>query len=213
MDVNLSRGSLAGVRSVGKRNWSSSPGHTEGGDGTGRKGGGEVTVRRHRLGRRDGKTVIEHLTEWLEDGIVETYIGKCNWGPENEHDGSKEGSLNVTNVSDEDMTQARWVAGVTLTRSWDRLNQLGVVTETTTTCLPNPLPPDFSIEDHLFECLERLKCWLSSVQEIHTSTFTEFLRTHFRSRWTEGRNGSSAPPAFILVGTLSKRRRVYGDGD
>ena len=120
-----------------------------------------------RLGRRDGKTIVEGLADWLENGIAESYIGSCSWGPENEHGGSKEGSLNVTNLSDEDMTQARRSAGETRSRSWERLHHLGVVTETTTVCLPNLLSPDFSIEDHLFECLEWLKCWLSVVQEIH----------------------------------------------
>ena len=94
------------------------------------------------------------------------------------------------------MTQARWVSDETLSRSWERLHQLGVVTETTTACLPNPHPSDFSIEDHLFECLDRIKCWLSAAQEIQTSMFTEFLRAHFRSRWAEGRNGPSPSPCI-----------------
>ena len=92
-----------------------------------------------RLGRSDGKTAVEHLMECLEDGMVESYIGNCLWGPENEHSGSKKGALNLTNLSDEDMTQVRWAAGETLSRSWERLHKLGVVTETTTVCLPNPL--------------------------------------------------------------------------
>ena len=84
---------------------------------------------------------------------------------------------------------------------------IGVVTETTTACLPNPLPMDFLIEDHLFECLERLKCWLSAVQEIHTSSFTEFLRDHFRSRWTEGRDGTSPPPCIHPPRELIKSKK------
>ena len=85
-----------------------------------------------RLGRRDGGTAVEQLTEWLEDGMVESYIGRCIWGPENEHGGSHKGALNVTHLSDEDMTQARWAAGKTLSRSWRQLHQLGAVAETTT---------------------------------------------------------------------------------
>ena len=160
-----------------------------------------------RLGRRDGGTAVKQLTEWLEDGMVESYIGSCIWGPENVHDGLHKGALNVTNLSDEDMTQARWAAGKTLSRSWRQLHQLGAVAETTTACLPNPLPPNFLIEDHLFECLERLKCWLSAVQEIHTNSFTEFLRAHFRSRWTEGRDGTSPPPCIHPPRELSKAKR------
>ena len=102
----------------------------------------------------------------------------------------------MTNLSDEEMTQARWAAGDTLSRSWERLHQLGVVTETTTACLPNPPPPDLSIEDHLFECLDRLRYWLSAVQEIHASTFTEFLSAHFQARWSESRNGPTSPPCI-----------------
>ena len=106
-----------------------------------------------RLGRRDGGTTVEQLTEWLEDGMVESYIGSCIWDPENEHGGSHKGALNVTNLSDEDMKQAMWVTGKTLIRSWRQLHPLGtVVAETTTVCLPNPLSLDFLIEDHLFEC-------------------------------------------------------------
>ena len=74
-----------------------------------------------RLGRRDGETAVEQLREWLEDGMVESYIGSCIWGPENEHGGSNKGALNVTNLSDEDMTQARWEAVETLSRGWRRL--------------------------------------------------------------------------------------------
>ena len=145
--------------------------------------------------------------------MVESYIGSCIWNPENEHDGSHKGVLNVTNLSDEDMTQARWVAGKTLSRRWRQLHQLGVVVETTTACFPNPLPLDFLIEDHLFECLERLKCWLSVVQGIHTSSFTEFLRSHFRVRWTKVEMGHLPPHVFILRGSSAKRRGAHGDGD
>ena len=91
-----------------------------------------------RLGRRDGKTTVEHLTEWFEDDMVESYIGNCIWSPENEHGGSEKGVLNVTNLSDEDMTQERWATGETLNRSWERLHQLGVLTETTTACPSSP---------------------------------------------------------------------------
>ncbi len=73
--------------------------------------------------------------------------------------------------------------------------------------LPNPLPMDFLIEDHLFECLERLKCWFSAVQEIHTSSFTEFLRAHFRSRWTEGRDGTFLPPCIHPPRDLNKAKK------
>ncbi len=71
-----------------------------------------------RLGRRDGETVVEQLTEWIVDGMVESYIRSCIWGPENEHDGSHKGAFNVTNLSDEDMTQGRRATGKTLSRSW-----------------------------------------------------------------------------------------------
>ena len=66
-----------------------------------------------RLGRKDGKTVVEHWTEWLEDGIVESYIGRGNWGPENEHGGSKEGSLNVTNLPGH---SGQWTGGMSRER-------------------------------------------------------------------------------------------------
>ena len=72
-------------------------------------------------GRRDGETIVDQLTEWLHNGMTESYIGRCIWGPENEHGGSKEGSLSTTNLSDEDMTQTRWSTGETLSRSWERL--------------------------------------------------------------------------------------------
>ena len=81
--------------------------------------------------------MVEYLTDWLENGISESYIGICSWGPEDEHSRT----------------------GETLNRSWDLLHQLGVVTETTTVCLPNPLPLDLSIEssDYLVECLVQLQ--------------------------------------------------------
>ena len=34
------------------------------------------------------------------------------------------------------------------------------------------------------------------IQEIHASSFTEVLRDHFRTRWTEDRNGTSPPPCI-----------------
>ena len=109
MDVNLSRGSLAGMWYVGKRNWEEGKRRAQ-------------ILGSDRLGRRDGKTTVEHLTEWFEDDMVESYIGSCIWSPENEHGGSEKGVLNVTNLSDEDMTQERWATGETLSRSWERLS-------------------------------------------------------------------------------------------
>ena len=140
--------------------------------------------------------MVACLTDWLEEGLVSSQVESCTWEPEDEQDESETGSLDPTNLSEEEMTRARWATGETLSRSWVRLHQMGVVGETTTVGLPNPLPRDFEIEDHLFDCMKQLEQWLTTTQEIQTSTFTEFLSAHFQTKWVEGDKGAFPPPCI-----------------
>jgi hypothetical protein len=65
-------------------------------------------------------------------------------------------SLTSLNLSKEQLTETRWAAGRTPGGSWERLSRGGVVEKSTSLCLPNPLPLDFSIEYHLDKCKDQL---------------------------------------------------------
>ena len=126
--------------------------------------------------------MVACLQDWLEEGLSNSQIEYCIWGPEDENDEPRKGSLNLTELSEKELTEARWASVETLSRSWEHLHQIGAVEVTTLVRLSNPPPWDFHIEDHLFECLLRR---LDSTQEIHTLTFTEFLNAHFQVKWKE----------------------------
>ena len=119
------------------------------------------------------------LKDCLEEGLSNSQIEYCSWGPEDEDGEPKKGSLNLTELSEEELTETRWATGETLSRSWEHLHQIGAVVMTTSVHLSNPPPRDFHIEDHLYELLIRLQRRLDSTQAIYTLTFMEFLITHF----------------------------------
>ena len=75
--------------------------------------------------------MITCLKDWLEEGLLNSQIELCNWGPEDENVESKKGVWSLTDLSEEELTETRWASDETLSRSWEHLHQIGAVEETT----------------------------------------------------------------------------------
>ena len=45
------------------------------------------------------------LKDWLEEGLSNSQIEYCNWGPEDENGKPKQGSLNLPELSEEELTE------------------------------------------------------------------------------------------------------------
>ena len=101
-------------------------------------------------------SLVKRLTEWLERGMQDSDNKICSWGTQANPCEKGDTSLSSLNLSKEQLTEARWATGRTLGRSWERLSRAGVVEESVSLCLPNPLPLDFSIEHHLDKCRDQL---------------------------------------------------------
>ena len=65
--------------------------------------------------------------------------------------------------------------------------------ESKSLCLPNPLPPDFSIEDHLGKCRDQLNLGQTVRTGIQTKSLSEFLSYHFRTKWERSPDQFSPP--------------------
>jgi hypothetical protein len=109
-----------------------------------------------RMDQEQALSLVKRLTEWLERGMQDSDNKICSWGTQANPCEKGDTSLSSLNLSKEQLTEVRWEAGRTLGRSWERLSRAGVVEESTSLCLPNPLPLDFSIEYHLDKCRDQL---------------------------------------------------------
>ena len=156
-----------------------------------------VSLCSGQVGWSEGRVMVECLQDWLEEGLSNSQIEYCSWGPEDENGEPKKGSLNLTELSEEELTEARLTSDETLSRSWEHFHQIGSVEVTTLVHLSNPPPREFHIEDHLYESLSRLQRRLDSTQEIYTLTFMEFLSAHFQVKWKEEVGRGSSPSPYI----------------
>jgi hypothetical protein len=123
--------------------------------------GGELETdptlpKMERMNQEQALSLVKRLTEWLERGMQDSENKICNWGPQANSCEKGDTSLTSLNLSKEQLMETRWKAGRTLGRCWERLSRAGVVEKSTSLCLPNPLPLDFSIEYHLDKCKDQL---------------------------------------------------------
>jgi hypothetical protein len=108
------------------------------------------------MNQEQALSLVKRLTEWLERGMQDSENKIGSWGTQVNPCEKADTSSTPLNLSKEQMTEVRWAEGRTLGRSWERLSRAGVVEESTSLCLPNPLPLDFSIEYHLDKCKDQL---------------------------------------------------------
>jgi hypothetical protein len=119
-------------------------------DGVGGELENDPTVpKMERMNQEQALSLVKCLTGWLERGMQDSENKICSWGTQANSCEKGDTSLTSLNLSKEQLTEASWTSGRTLGRSWEHLSRAGFVEESTSICLPNPLPLDFSIEYHL----------------------------------------------------------------
>ena len=64
--------------------------------------------------------MVTCLKDCLEEDLSNSRIEYCSWGPEDENGEPKKGSQNLMELSEEELTEARWETGETLGRSWEK---------------------------------------------------------------------------------------------
>ena len=171
-----------------------------------------------KMGQEQALSLVKCLTEWLERGMQDSDRKTCSWGTLANPCEKGDALLNSTNLSKEQLAEAKWAACRTLGRSWERLSQAGIVAESeaTSLCLPNPLPPDFSFEHHLGSCRDRLNLWQTVRTGIQTESLSEFLSYHFLAKWERSPDQFSTqrviyPPKELEDGKEEKWRKGVKD--
>jgi hypothetical protein len=169
-----------------------------------------------RMNQEQALSLVKRLTEWLERGMQDSENKICSWGTQANSCEKGDTSLTSLNLSKEQLTETRWAAGRTLGWSWERLSRVGVVEESTSLCLPNPLPLDFSIEYHLDKCKDQLNLWHTTRTGVQTNSLSEFLSYHFLVRWERSPDQFSPPrviypPKELADGKGEKWRKGVKD--